>query len=132
MVMKRTKERSSWSELSPFAAAPTASHLPHLVSDEPVRFLQVAGEQDDGSWGIIGAFWLSASKRHGGFFISPAALWHGSEMARSYRGALSRGWTEERIFSYWEALSGDPGTYMIDPAEDAGSLFEVARRVGAL
>jgi hypothetical protein len=130
--MERTEERSGWSELSPFAATPTNSHLPQLVSDEPVRLLPVVGERDDGSRGIIGAFWLSSSTRHGGFFIAPEALWHGSEMARSYRGALSRGWTEERIFSYWEAQSGEAGSYDIDPAEDAASLFEVARRVGAL
>ena len=130
--MERTKDWSGWNELSPFAATPTASHLPQLVSDEPVHFLLVAGEQDAGSWGILGAFWLSSSSRCGGFFISPTAIWHGSEMARSYRGALSRGWTEEQIFSYWEDLSGDAGSYMIDPVADAASLFEVARRVGAL
>jgi len=131
MAMERTKDRSGWNERSPFAATPTASHAPQLVSDEAVHFLQVAGEQDDGSWGIVGAFWLSYSERDGGFFISPTALWQGTEMARSYRGALDRGWTEEQIFSYWKSLSGDAGSYMIDP-EDAGSLFEVARRVGAL
>ncbi len=129
--MTRTKERSSWNRLSPFAATPTAAHAPQLVSDEPVNFLQVAGEQDDGSWGIVGAYWLSLSGRDGGFFISPTALWQGTEMARSYRGALSRGWTEEQIFSYWKDLAGDVGTYKI-ASEDAGSLFEVARRVGAL
>ena len=130
--MERTKHRSGWNDLSPFAATPTASHLPQLVSDEPVRFQLVAGEQDDGSWGIVGAFWLSSSTRHGGFLISPTAIWHGSEMTRSYRGALDRGWTEERIFSYWQDQSGGAGSYVIDPVEDAGSLFEVARRVGAI
>ena len=35
-------------------------------------------------------------------------------------------------FSYWAAQSGEAGSYEIDPAEDAASLFEVARRVGAL
>jgi hypothetical protein len=130
--MDSTKVRSGWTTLSPFAATPTASYVPQMVSDEPVHFLQVAGEQDDGSWGIVGAFWLSANMQDGGFFISPTALWQGSEMARSYRSALDRGWTEEQIFSYWRGVSGDGGSYMIDPAEDAGSLFEVARRVGAL
>jgi hypothetical protein len=131
-IMERTQDRSGWSELSPFAATPRDSQLPQLVSDEPVRCLLVEGERDDGSWGIVGAFWISASERHGGFFISPTAIWHGSEMARSFRGALERGWTEKRIFSYWEDLSGQAESYKVGPTEDAGSLFEVARRVGAL
>ena len=51
-------------------------------------------------------------------------------MVRGYRGALARGWTEERNFSYWEGQAGTVDTYMIDPETGAADLFEVARRVG--
>ena len=64
--------------------------------------------------------------------MSPESLWNGSEMARSFRGALARGWTEERIYRYWERQAGVTGTYMIDPPGRVGSLFQVARLVGAI
>jgi len=84
------------------------------------------------AWGVIGALWLSIDGERGGFLVSPGAAWHGSEMVRSFRGALVRGWTEQSIFSYWAGLAGAVGTYMVDPEQRAESLFQVARRVGAL
>jgi hypothetical protein len=106
--------------------------LPGLATEGPVRFLLVSGERDDTTWGIVGAFWLSQDGARGGFVISPDSLWHGSEMVRSYRGALKRGWIDRRIFEYWAAQTGSMGTYMVDPEQEAGTLFEVARMVDAL
>ena len=103
-----------------------------LQREGPVRFLLVAGERDDGAWGVVGAFWLSDDGDHGGFLVSPESLWQGSEMIRSFRGALARGWTRERIYRYWSAQAGNASTYMIDPEERAGSLDQVARRVGII
>jgi hypothetical protein len=119
-----------WGLASPFATL--SPQFTELHREGAVRFLLVSGERDDTAWGVIGAFWLAEDGGHGGFLVSPESLWHGSEMVRSYRGALARGWTEEGIHRYWEAQSGSTGTYMIDPEERAGSLFQVARRVGTI
>jgi len=120
-----------WHQHSPFATTP-AAQLTDLRRDGSVRFLLVSGERDDGAWGVVGAFWLSDEGDHGGFLVSPESLWHGSEMVRSFRGALLRGWTEERIYQYWEAQAGSTSIYMIDPEESASSIFQVARRVGTI
>ena len=130
-MMEREQIHKGWGELSPFATL-ASPRLPDLETEGPVRQLLMSGERDDGGWGVIGAFWLSIDGRRGGFIVSPGSLWHGSEMVRSYRGALARGWTEERIFLYWEGQVGTVGTYMIDPEAPEESLFQVARRVGAL
>jgi hypothetical protein len=106
--------------------------LADLQREGSIRFLLVSGERDDAAWGIVGAIWLSDEKNHGGFLVAPESLWHGSEMARSHRGALARGWSYERIYRYWEKQVGCMNTYMIDPEQRASSLFEVARRVGTV
>jgi hypothetical protein len=87
---------------------------------------------DGASWGLIGAFWLSLDEERGGFIVSPRALWHGSEMMRSYRGAIDRGWTERSIFAYWSEVAGAEGPYMVDPEARADDLFNVARLLGAV
>lgn len=107
-------------------------HAPDLLSEGPVRFLLVAGHRDDGSWGLVGSFWLSIDGERGGFFVSPHALWRGSEMVRSFKSARSRGWTDGDIYSYWQGQVGLSGVFMIDPQQHADNLFQVARRVGAL
>jgi hypothetical protein len=116
---------------SPFATRP-ALQFADLQREGSVRFLLVSGERDDAAWGIVGALWLADEGDHGGFLVAPGSLWHGSEMVRSYMGAVERGWTHERIYGYWEEQVGSTRTYMIDPGERASSLFEVARRVGAI
>lgn len=131
-MSKDATVRTSWAQLSPFATTPVPAHLPDLEREGTVRFLLVSGERDDTAWGVTGAFWLSMDGRRGGFLVSPASLWHGSEMVRSFRGALDRGWSEERIYSYWEGQAGSVGTYMVDPEQRADSLFQVARLVGAI
>lgn len=103
-----------------------------VLAEGPVRFLQVAGDLDDGSWGVAGTFWLSMSGERGGFVVSPRALWTGSEMARSYRGARERGWTPEEIYRYWQGHVGVAGGVMIDPQQHADSLLQIHKRVGAL
>jgi hypothetical protein len=100
--------------------------------DGPIRYLLVAGELDDGRWGSIGAFWRTIDGASGGFLVSPDAIWAGSEMVRSVRSAQARGWTIERIYAYWQAHVGVAGRSMIDPQQHADTLFQVARRVGAL
>ncbi|MGH2681345.1 MAG: hypothetical protein ACRDG8_12870 [Actinomycetota bacterium] len=103
-----------------------------LLSDGPVRYLLVAGLRDEGSWGCIGAFWRSIEGGNGGFLVSPDAIWAGSEMVRSMRSARSRGWPIERIYAYWQSHVGVSGRLMIDPQQHADTLFQVARRVGAI
>lgn len=117
---------------SPLGSYSERVHTPDLLSEGPVRFLLVAGHRDDGSWGLVGSFWLSIDGERGGFFVSPQALWRGSEMVRSYKSARSRGWTDGDIYAYWQGQVGISGAFMIDPQQHADNLFQVARRVGAL
>jgi hypothetical protein len=119
-------------ERSPLAGVRERVAVPDALAEGPVRFLLVSGEQDDTSWGLVGAFWLSIDEARGGFLVAPPAIWQGSEMARSYKGAITRGWTAGEIYRYWQHQVGDAGTVMIDPQQHADTLFQVARRVGAL
>jgi hypothetical protein len=59
------------------------------------------GRQDDGTWGPVGALWLSDDGERGGFLVHPWALWEGSEFVRGYRSATGRGWTPATIYRYW-------------------------------
>src|SRR5436853_254848 len=77
------------------------------------RFLLVWGGRDNGGWGLIGAFWLSIDGERGGFVGSPEALWQGSEMVRSHRGAIARRWAQEEVYSYWQGQVGMSGSVMI-------------------
>ena len=122
----RTGEPSPLSTMRDPVAAPDA------LSEGPVRFLLVSGELDDGGWGLVGAFWLSIDGSRGGFLVAPEAIWHGSEMVRSFRSAVSRGWAPEQIYRYWQGQVGMSGRIMIDPQQHADTMFQVARRVGAL
>jgi hypothetical protein len=117
---------------SPLGSFAERVPTPDLVSEGPVRFLLVSGDQDDGVWGLIGSFWLSIDGERGGFFVSPQSLWRGSEMVRSFKSARSRGWTDGDIYAYWQGQVGISGSFMIDPQQHADNLFQVARRVGAL
>jgi hypothetical protein len=117
---------------SPLATVRATLPSAHLLSNGPVRYLLVAGEQDRGTWGSIGAFWRTIDGWNGGFLVSPEAIWAGSEMVRSFRGAQGRGWTIDRIYAYWQSHVGVAGKLMIDPQQHADTLFQVARRVGAI
>jgi hypothetical protein len=117
---------------SPLATVRDVLPPTNLLSDGPVRYLLVAGLRDDGLWGSVGAFWRSIDGGKGGFLVSPESIWAGSEMVRSFRSAQARGWTVERIYAYWQAHVGVSGHHMIDPQQHADTLFQVARRVGAI
>ena len=117
---------------SPLATVREILPSPRLLSRGPIRYLLVAGEQDRGGWGVIGAFWRTIDGEDGGFLVCPDAIWTGSEMVRSVRSALARGWTMERIYGYWQGNVGIAGQLMIDPQQHADSLFQVARRVRAI
>ena len=97
-----------------------------------MKFLLVSGQLDDNRWGLVGAYWISIDGVRGGFVVAPDGIWAGSELVRSYKGAMQRGWDEEKIYSYWQAQVGMAGKFMIDPQQHADTLFQVARRVGAL
>jgi hypothetical protein len=103
-----------------------------VLAEGPVRSLLVSGDLDDGTWGVTGAFWLSIDGERGGFVVSPEALWTGSEMARSFRRAIERGWSPERIYRYWQTQVGIAGAVMVDPQQHADSLLQIHKRVGAL
>jgi hypothetical protein len=127
-----TNEYASERDVAPLAAMQEPVAAPAALSEGPVRFLLVSGDLDDGSWGLIGAFWLSIDGDRGGFMVAPEAIWQGSEMVRSFKGALARGWSEETIYRWWQHQVGVAGAIMIDPQQHADTLFQVARRVGAL
>jgi len=105
---------------------------PDTLSEGPVKFLLVSGKLDDGRWGLVGAYWISIDGERGGFVVAPSAIWSGSELMRSYKSALGRGWDQERIYCYWQGQVGITGKFMVDPQQHADTLFQVARRVGAL
>jgi hypothetical protein len=119
-------------EDSPLATLRETLPSTHDLSEGPIRYLLVAGEGDDGLWGLLGAFWRSIDGARGGFVVSPDAIWAGSEMVRGLRSALDRGWTIDRVYAYWQAHVGIAGGLMIDPQQHADTLFQVARRVGAI
>jgi hypothetical protein len=119
-------------ETSPLATIAESVLHPSALSQGPVRFLLVSGYRDNEQWGLLGAYWLTIDGSRGGFFVSPGALWQGSEHARCFRNALRRGWNEEQIYAYWQTQVGAAGQVMIDPQQHADALFQVARRVGAL
>ena len=125
-------EHTELDDRSPLAAVFGREGVVNLVSEGPVRFLLVSGQRDVGEWGVIGAFWLSIDGERGGFVANPESVWLGSEMARSYGGALRRGWSSEDAYRYWHQLVGAAGTVMIDPPQYADTLLHVYRRVGAL
>jgi hypothetical protein len=127
-----TNEYASEHDVAPLAALQEPVAAPAALSEGPVRFLLVSGELDDSTWGLIGAFWLSIDGDRGGFMVAPEAIWQGSEMVRSFNGALTRGWSEETIYRWWQRQVGVAGVVMIDPQQHADTLFQVARRVGAL
>ena len=125
--------RSEHAHAHPLSVIESRPTVLTVLAEGPVRCLLASGGRDDGSWGIAGAFWLSIDGERGGFAVSPEALWTGSELARSYRGALDRGWTAEHIYAYWQTQVGMAGgRLMIDPQQHVDSLFAVHRRVGAL
>lgn len=117
---------------SPLAELRSPVAAPDALAEGPVRFLLVSGDQDDTGWGLIGAFWLSIDSKRGGFIVCPEAIWSGSEMVRSFKSAVTRGWTEEQIYRWWQNQVGWVGKVMVDPQQHADTLFQVARRVGAL
>ncbi len=122
----------SWSEPSPLGQMTDPVTTPGTLAEGPVRFLIVSGQLDDGRWGLVGGYWLSIDGHRGGFMVAPNAIWCGSEIVRSYKHALSRGWDHEGIYTYWRRQVGSAGNVMIDPQQHADTLFQVARRVGAL
>jgi hypothetical protein len=122
----------SYADVSPLAAVRDVLPEAQTLLDGPVRYLLVAGNRDDGTWGCLGAFWRTIDGTTGGFLVSPDAVWAGSEMVRSFRSAKARGWTVERIYAYWQANVGISGRIMIDPQQHADTLFQVARRIGAV
>src|SRR5262249_8345453 len=131
-VTERQRTRSIGEERSPLSAARDRVTAPDALAEGPVRFLLVSAGLDDARWGVVGALVLSIDGARGGVVVAPPAMWQGSEMARSFSSAVTRGWTPEEIYRYWQHQVGAKGTIMIDPQQHADTLFQVARRVGAL
>lgn len=117
---------------SPLSSIREPVSAPETLSEGPVKFLLVSGQLDDGRWGLVGAYWVSIDGARGGFIVAPPAIWSGSELVRSYHSGAGRGWSAERMYSYWQGQVGMAGRFMIDPQQHADTLFQVARRVGAL
>lgn len=122
---------TAW-KTTPLSTIYESVSAPEALSEGPVKFLLVSGQLDGGRWGLVGAYWVSIDGARGGFIIAPPAIASGSELVRSYRSGAERGWTPERTFAYWQGQVGIAGRYMIDPQQHADTLFQVARRVGAL
>lgn len=131
MLMEPDMNDTTWKS-SPLSAIREPVTAPDTLSEGPVKFLLVSGQLDDGRWGLVGAYWVSIDGARGGFIVAPPAIWSGSELVRSFRSGAERGWNAERIYAYWQGQVGMAGRFMIDPQQHADTLFQVARRVGAL
>jgi hypothetical protein len=119
-----------WGDASPLALVKESVSLPAMRTEGSVRYLLASGECDGGSFGVVGAFWISDDGRRGGFLVSPRAIYSGSEMVRSYRGALRRGWTHDRIFGYWWGRAGlDEGEIRIDRERRADTLYRLHQMI---
>lgn len=130
-VSDRADER--WGEASPLTLVTDAVTFPELRSEGRVHYLVTSGERDSGAWGVIGAFWLSWDGERGGFLVNPNALYIGSEMVRSYRGALRRGWTNEEIYRYWQGRVGRRNERLkVDRQQQADSLMRLNQMISSL
>jgi hypothetical protein len=125
-----TSQRTSPGERSPFALETPSA--PELEAEGHVRYLMVFGRQDDGAWGPLGAFWLSRDAERGGFLVHPWAIEPGSEMARSHRGALARGFTPEADFDYWANEPWTGANILVDRERRAGTLALVSALLDVL
>lgn len=118
--------------LSPFATLEDAPRIDDMEVAGEVRCLLISGRQDDGLWGVIGALWCSSDGDRGGFLVNPWALNLGSEMVRSYRGALGRGFTPASIFEYWRDEVWIGSNLSVDREQGVGSLLLLNDLVAAL
>jgi hypothetical protein len=125
------RTRTIRDDLSPFAAAEAPSAL-ELRSERAVRYVLVSGRQDDGVWGLVGAVWLSADGRRGGFLVHPWAIDLGAEMVRSYRGALARGFTPPTIFDYWAKEPWTGSNVIVEEERHAETLLLVNELLNVL
>jgi hypothetical protein len=116
---------------SPFAPAEAPSLL-ELQTERNVRYLLVSGRQDDGLWGVVGALWVSEDGQRGGFLIHPWGLDIGTEMVRSHRGALERGFTPSTIFDYWAKEPWTGSNVLVDDERGAGVLLLVNELLNVL
>jgi len=117
-------------DASPFALVEEPS-APATLTEGRVRYLVVSGRQDDDLWGPVGALWISEDERRGGFLVNPWALWTGSEVVRSYHGALERGWSPETIYRYWQTEVWR-GSYSVDHGREAETLLLLSELVAVL
>ena len=122
----------TWNDVSPLAQITEPVTAPSTLAEGPVRFLIVSGQLDDGRWGLVGGYWLSIDGHRGRLRGGARRDLERSELVRSYKSAMERGWDHERIYAYWQRQVGLAGKFMIDPQQHADTLFQVARRVGAL
>jgi hypothetical protein len=118
-------------DASPFAPVETPSVL-ELRTERRVRYLLVSGRQDDGLWGAIGAMWLSADGERGGFLIHPWAVDNGTEMVRSHRNALARGFTPADVFDYWANEPWTGANLIVDEERSAETLLLVNELLAVL
>ncbi len=126
-------ERTSTAALgaSPFAAVETPSVL-ELQAERRVRYLLVSGRQDDGLWGAIGAIWLSEDGRRGGFLIHPWGVGNGTEMVRSHRNAVARGFAPSDVFEYWANEPWTGANVVVDEERSAETLLLVNELLAVL
>jgi hypothetical protein len=125
------RTRTTQGQASPFAPAEAPSTV-ELQTERAVRYLLVSGRQDDGVWGPVGAVWLSADRRRGGFLIHPWAIDLGTEMVRSYRGALTRGFTASTIYDYWAKEPWTGSNVVVDDERHTETLLLVNELLNVL
>ena len=131
--MEPEKSTLAQFERSPLASENERIAASYALSEGPVRFLLVSGELGRRTLGP-GRRVLALDRRGARWVLRLAAV----ALARQRDGAE----LQERagraagppsdIYAYWQGQVGIAGSFMIDPQQHADTLFQVARRVGAL
>ena len=96
---------------SPLAELRAPVAAPDALAEGPVRFLLVSGLQlltAPGGWSARTGCPSTAGAV--GSSVSPDAIPPGSEMVRSVKSALARGWTHEQVYRWWQEQVGVAGT----------------------
>ena len=130
MLMEPDMNDTTWKS-SPLSAIREPVTAPDTLSRARSSscWSRASSTTDGGDWSAPTGFDRRGPRR---LHRRPPAIWSGSEPVRSYRSGAERGWLAERIYAYWQGQVGMAGRFMIDPQQHADTLFQVARRVGAL
>jgi hypothetical protein len=104
---------------------------PVVSLPDPIRYIVMHTIGDNGSIRPLGAVWISDDGSNGGFIPARVGGWLAEEMRRSYESALARGWTNERIFEYWQDRATGDDDLIVDRPDRRDDLDDLRRMLNA-